>query len=106
MLVNFAPTGPTTEVKSVEMHHEALTEANIVAGGGLSERFVVHLYRLDLSGGSGGGEVDEHARLDLASLDTTHGNRSNATNLVNVLQRKTQGLVDWPLWGIDVIETI
>jgi len=28
MVVNFAPTGPTTEVKSVEMHHEALTEAN------------------------------------------------------------------------------
>merc|ERR1739838_465984 len=24
---NFAPAGPTTEVKSVEMHHEALTEA-------------------------------------------------------------------------------
>jgi len=28
MVVNFAPTGPTTEVKSVEMHHEALTEAH------------------------------------------------------------------------------
>jgi len=27
MVVNFAPNGPTTEVKSVEMHHEALTEA-------------------------------------------------------------------------------
>ncbi|KAK4326124.1 hypothetical protein Pmani_003337 [Petrolisthes manimaculis] len=27
MVVKFAPTGPTTEVKSVEMHHEALTEA-------------------------------------------------------------------------------
>lgn len=27
MVVNFAPTGPTTEVKSVEMHHEALPEA-------------------------------------------------------------------------------
>jgi len=27
MVVNFAPAGPTTEVKSVEMHHEALTEA-------------------------------------------------------------------------------
>jgi len=27
MVVNFAPTGPTTEVKSVEMHHEALSEA-------------------------------------------------------------------------------
>merc|ERR1712055_354050 len=26
-VVNFAPNGPTTEVKSVEMHHEALTEA-------------------------------------------------------------------------------
>nr|QBS13805.1 elongation factor-1Alpha [Macrobrachium nipponense] len=28
MVVNFAPTGLTTEVKSVEMHHEALTEAS------------------------------------------------------------------------------
>ena len=28
MVVAFAPNGPTTEVKSVEMHHEALTEAN------------------------------------------------------------------------------
>merc|ERR1712096_454774 len=28
MIVTFAPNGPTTEVKSVEMHHEALTEAN------------------------------------------------------------------------------
>ncbi|KAL7646684.1 UNVERIFIED_CONTAM: hypothetical protein RMT77_001937 [Armadillidium vulgare] len=27
MVVTFAPTGVTTEVKSVEMHHEALTEA-------------------------------------------------------------------------------
>ena len=27
MLVTFAPVGITTEVKSVEMHHEALTEA-------------------------------------------------------------------------------
>ena len=28
MVVTFTPNGPTTEVKSVEMHHEALTEAN------------------------------------------------------------------------------
>merc|ERR1712174_121217 len=27
MVVNFAPNGPTTEVKSVEMHHESLPEA-------------------------------------------------------------------------------
>ena len=27
MVVTFAPTGLSTEVKSVEMHHEALTEA-------------------------------------------------------------------------------
>lgn len=27
MVVTFAPVGLTTEVKSVEMHHEALTEA-------------------------------------------------------------------------------
>ena len=28
MVVTFAPNGSTTEAKSVEMHHEALTEAN------------------------------------------------------------------------------
>jgi len=28
MAVTFAPSNITTEVKSVEMHHEALTEAN------------------------------------------------------------------------------
>jgi len=28
MVVTFAPNGPTTEVKSVEMHHESLPEAN------------------------------------------------------------------------------
>ncbi|WP_432214556.1 hypothetical protein, partial [Salmonella enterica] len=27
MVVTFAPTGVTTEVKSVEMHHEQLPEA-------------------------------------------------------------------------------
>lgn len=27
MMVTFAPSGLTTEVKSVEMHHEALSEA-------------------------------------------------------------------------------
>jgi len=27
MVVSFAPTGVSTEVKSIEMHHEALVEA-------------------------------------------------------------------------------
>merc|ERR1712132_17365 len=81
-------------------------EANVVAGHSLGHGLVVHLHRLDLSGDTVGGEGSDHAGLDLASLDTAHWNSSNATNLVDILERKTEGLVDWALGGLGVVEGV
>ena len=57
--------------------HVLDVEANVVTGKGLIEGGVVHLDRLDFSGEIGGGECDDHARLEGSSLDTTDGHRSN-----------------------------
>ena len=35
---------------------------------------------------------DDHTRGDGTGLNTTDGHRSNTTNLVNILERKTEGL--------------
>merc|ERR1712234_60286 len=68
-------------------------EANVVAGKRLGERLVVHLHRFDLSGDVGGGKGDHHAGLDDSGLNTANWHCSNATNLVDVLEGKTKGLV-------------
>jgi hypothetical protein len=68
-------------------------EADVVTGETLGELLVVHLDGLDLSGDTSGGEGDDHAGLDHTSLNTTDGNRANATDLVDILERKTEGLV-------------
>merc|ERR1712167_157396 len=79
-------------------------EADVVTGGGLGHGLVVHLHRLDLSLEAGRGEAGNHARLDAASLDTAHGHCANATNLVDILEGKTEGLVDRALGGLGLVE--
>ena len=71
-------------------------EANIVAWEGLGQGLVVHLHRLDLCGEVDRGEGDDHARLDDSGLHTTHRHCSDATDLVNVLEGKPEGLVGGP----------
>merc|ERR1719454_2257073 len=61
-------------------------EANVVSRHGLGQRLVVHLHGLNLSGQHAGGEGNDHAGLDDTSLDTTHGNCSNASNFVDILE--------------------
>jgi len=68
-------------------------EANVVARSGLSDLLVVHLNGLDLSSEADGGEDDGHAGLHDTSLDTADGHRANTTNLVDVLEGNTEGLV-------------
>ena len=60
-------------------------EANVVSGDSLGEGLVVHLHRLDLSGQHVGGEGDDHAGLDDASLNSAHGNCSNTSDFVDIL---------------------
>jgi len=81
-------------------------EANVVAGKSLGEGLVVHLHRFDLSGDVGGGETDDHARLDDTGLDTTDGHCSDTANLVDVLEWETKGLVGGALRRDDGVQGV
>jgi len=81
-------------------------ESNVVSGGGLREGLVVHLHGLDLSGQLHWSEGDDHAWLDDTGLNTTDGHCSNTTDLVNVLEWQTEGLVSGTLWWDDGVKGI
>ena len=68
-------------------------EADVVTGETLGELLVVHLNGLDLGGDTSGGEGNDHTGLDDTSLDTADGHRANTTDLVDILEGKTEGLV-------------
>jgi hypothetical protein len=68
-------------------------EADVVTGKTLGELLVVHLDGLDLGGNTSGGEGNNHTTLDGTGLDTTDGHRANTTDLVDILEGKTEGLV-------------
>lgn len=68
-------------------------ETNVVSGDSLGESFVVHLNGLNFSGETAWGECDNHTWLKDTSFNTTYWHSSNTTNFVNVLKRKTEGLV-------------
>lgn len=76
-------------------------ETNVVTGDTLGELLVVHLDGLDFSGDTSGGEGDNHAGLDHTSLDTADRDRSDTTDLVDILEGKTEGLVGGTLGGLD-----
>jgi len=81
-------------------------EADVVTGVGSLEDLVVHFDGLDLSGDTDGGEGDDHAGLQGAGLDTADGHSADTTDLVNVLQGQTQGLVGGALGGHDGVQSI
>ena len=89
------------------MRHVLDVETDVVTGDTLLELLVVHLNGLDLSGDVGRRESDDHASLDDTSLDTADGHRTDTTDLVDILEGKTEGLVggtDWGLDGVDGVE--
>ena len=74
------------------LHGDVLdVEADVVSGDGLGERLVVHLHGLDLGGQHVGGEGDDHAGLDDASLNSANGHCSNTSNFVHILEEKGVG---------------
>lgn len=79
-------------------------EADVVTGDTLGELLVVHLDGLDFSGDTSGGEGDDHTGLDDTGLDTTDGHRANTTNLVNILEGKTEGLVGGTAGRVDGVD--
>merc|ERR1719393_463260 len=81
-------------------------EANVVSGDSLGEGLVVHLHGLDLSGQLVGGEGDAHAGLDDTGLDTTHGDCSNTSDFVDILEGQPEGLVSGPGGGNDSVKSL
>mmetsp|Transcript_1526 Transcript_1526/g.3113 ORF Transcript_1526/g.3113 Transcript_1526/m.3113 type:complete len:316 (-) Transcript_1526:23-970(-) len=81
-------------------------EANVVTGQGLGHGLVVHLDGLDLNDLVRGHELDDHAGLQDAGLNTADGHGADTADLVHVLQGQTQGLVGRALWGLDVVEVL
>lgn len=68
-------------------------ESDVVTRGGLRDLLVVHFDGLDFGGEARGSKGNDHAGLDNTSLDTANGDSSNTTNLVDVLEGDTEGLV-------------
>jgi hypothetical protein len=81
-------------------------EADVVTRNTLGELLVVHLDGLDFSGDVGGSESDDHTGLENTSLDTADGHRSDTTDLVNILEGKTEGLVCGTLGGLNGVNGI
>lgn len=81
-------------------------EADVVTGETLGKLLVVHLDGLDFSGDVGGSEGDDHAGLDDTSLNTTDGHRADTTDLVDILEGKTEGLVGRTLGGLDSVDSL
>jgi len=81
-------------------------KTNVVTRKSLRKRLVVHLHGFDLSGDISRGERDDHTGLDDSSLHTTNGHRSNAADLVYVLEGKTKWFVGGALRGHDSVQSV
>ncbi len=91
---------PTTDL----LYGDVLdVEADVVTWQTLGQLLVVHLNGLDFGGDVGGSESHDHAGLDDTGLNTTHGHRPNARNLVHILEWETEWLVGRTGWGVDSI---
>ena len=67
---------------------------------------MVHFDGLDFGGDVGGSEGDDHTGLDDTSLNTTDGHSSDTTDLVDILERETEGLVGGTDGGFDGIDGV
>merc|ERR1719270_2562405 len=53
-----------------------------------------------------GGEGDDHAGLDDAGLNSAHGNCSNTSDFINILEGKSERLVSGSGWRNDGIKSL
>jgi len=98
--------GVTTDVSSSDvLHGETLdVETNVVSWDGLLEGLVMHFDGLDVGRDTGGGEGDLHTGLEDTGLDSTNGHGTDTTDLVDVLEGESEGLVEGSLGGDDGVQ--
>lgn len=83
--------------------HVLDVEADIVTWLTLSKLLVMHLDRLDFGGDTSGSEGNDHTGLDHTSFDTSDWYRANTADLVDILERQTEGFVGGAGWLVDGI---
>lgn len=95
--------GVTSDVSTADLLDGDVldVESNVVTWKTLGELLVVHLDGLDFSGDTSWGEGDDHTGLDNTGLNTADWHRANTTDLVDILKRKTEGLVGRTRWWVD-----
>lgn len=76
-------------------------ESDVVTGDGLFQLFVVHFHGLNIGLESNGGEGDVHVGLEDTGFHTADGDSTDTTDLINILQGETEGLVKGSLGGFD-----
>lgn len=82
-------------------------EADVITGEtSIGEDLVVHLDGLDLSGHVGGSEGDDHTGLDNTGLNSTDGHCADTTNLVDILEGKSERLVMGSRRGLNGINSL
>lgn len=98
--------GVTTDVTSSDVLDGNVldVETNVVSGETLGDLLVVHLNGLDFSGNVGGSELDDHTGLDDTGLDSADRDCADTTDLVDVLERETEGLVGGSGRGLDGVD--
>jgi hypothetical protein len=79
-------------------------ESDVVTREGGFHGFVVHFDGLDFGSHVDRGEGDDHTRLDRTSLNTADRDSADTTDLVHILKRKTERLVDRAGRRLDGIE--
>jgi len=104
-LLGWVVLGVRGDISSPDVLHRHVlhVESDIVSWDGLSEHFVVHFNGLAISAHSDGGEPDVHAWLEDTSLDSSDGYSADTTDLVHILEGESEGLVEGPYGGLDVI---
>lgn len=80
-------------------------ETNIVTGFGFSELLVMHFNGLALGGDTEGSEGEDHTGSEDSSFDSTDWDSSNTTDLVDVLEWESEGLILGSLGGFQFIES-
>jgi len=68
-------------------------ETNVITWVTLLKLFVVHFNGLDFGGHICRCESDDHASFDNTSLDTANRHCTDTTDLVNILERETEGFL-------------
>jgi hypothetical protein len=98
--------GVTADVASANfLDRDVLdVETNVVTGLTLSKLLVVHFDGLDFSGHTSRSEGDNHTSLDGTSLDTADWDSSDTTDLVDILEGKSEGLVGGSGWGVNGVD--